>query len=142
MDDTLNNLEAQILRFLEAHQGRDFAISRKSLVEKINELSGSLSSLGSLGLNSINSRDSTNPSNPISERKIRATIKHLVESHGEWIGSCPKGYFMIQTDDELHSACKYYHGYAMSLLHVEAKLRKTSLATLLGQLSMEFSQSP
>ena len=123
MDDTLNNLEAQILRFLEAHQGRDFAISRKSLVEKIN---------GEYIFTPFE----------ISERKIRATIKHLVESHGEWIGSCPKGYFMIQTDDELHSACKYYHGYAMSLLHVEAKLRKTSLPALLGQLSMEFSQSP
>ena len=115
----LNNLEATILRFLEAHQGRDFAISRERLVEKINE--GYLFSRLAY-----------------SERKIRATIKHLVESHGEWIGSCARGYFMIQTDEELVTACKYYHGYAMSLLHVEAKLRKTSLAALLGQLSLEF----
>ena len=118
----LNNLEAQILRFLEAHQGRDFAISRKSLVEKIN---------GEYLFMPFE----------VSERKIRSTIKHLVESHGEWIGSCPKGYFMIQTDDELITACKYYHGYALSLLHVEAKLRKTSLPALLGQLSIEFGNS-
>ncbi len=45
---------------------------------------------------------------------------------------------MIQTDQELMDACKYYHGYALSLLHVEAKLRKVSLAKLLGQLSIEF----
>ena len=123
MDDTLNNLEATILRFLEAHQGREFSISRERLVEKIN---------GEYLFTPLG----------VSERKIRATIKHLVESHGQWIGSCSRGYFMIQTDEELLTACKYYHGYALSLLHVEAKLRKTSLATLLGQLSMEFSQSP
>lgn len=115
----LNNLEAQILRFLEAHQGRDFSISRERLVEKINE--------GCV------------PPDQINEREIRRVIKHLVESHGEWIGSCSRGYFMIQTDEELLTACKYYHGYAMSLLHVEAKLRKTSLPALLGQLSMEFN---
>ncbi len=114
----LNQLESLILRFLEAHQGRDFAISRKDLVKKIN------------GEHLFTALE-------ISERKIRATIKHLVEAHGEWIGSCPKGYFMIRTDQELLTACKYYHGYALSLLHVEAKLRKTSLATLLGQLSLE-----
>ena len=115
----LNPLEAIILRFLEAHQGKDFAISRERLVEKIN------------GDAPLIFR--------ASERKIRATIKHLIESHGAWIGSCPKGYFMIETDRELLDACKYYHGYALSLLHVEAKLRKMSLAALLGQLSIEFS---
>jgi hypothetical protein len=46
---------------------------------------------------------------------------------------------MIQTDQELLAACKYYHGYALSLLHVEAKLRKMSLAKLVGQLSLEFA---
>jgi hypothetical protein len=65
-------------------------------------------------------------------------VKHLVEQHATWIGSGAKGYFMIQTDQELLAACKYYHGYALSLLHVEAKLRKMSLAKLLGQLSIEF----
>jgi hypothetical protein len=115
----LNNLESTILRFLEAHQGKEFSISRERLVEKINE--------------------GCAPPDQINERKIRATIKHLVESHGEWIGSCPKGYFMIQTDEELINVCKYYHGYGLSLLHVEAKLKKTSLAALLGQLSLEFS---
>jgi len=123
MDDTLNNLEATILRFLEAHQGREFSIRCKDLVEKIN---------GEYRFTPFE----------ISGRKIRATIKHLIESRGEWIGSGSKGYFMIQTDEELLTVCKYYHGYAMSMLHVEAKLKKTSLPALLGQLSMEFSPSP
>ncbi len=118
--DTFNNLEATILRFLEAHQGRDFAISRARLVEKINE--------------------GCAPPDEVNERTIRQTIKHLVERHGEWIGSCCKGYFMIQTDQELLAACKYYHGYALSLLHVEAKLRKISMPALLGQLSLEIGK--
>ena len=62
---------------------------------------------------------------------------HLIESHGAWIGSCPKGYFMIETDEELLDVCKYYHGYGLSALHIEAKLRGMSLPALLGQLTLE-----
>jgi hypothetical protein len=124
----LNNLESHILRLLESHQGRDFACSRERLVQKIN---------GPCGVG-----ETATPQGKVNEREIRRVIKHLVESHGQWIGSCSRGYFMIQTDEELLTACKYYHGYALSLLQVEAKLRKTSLATLLGQLSMEFVTQP
>ena len=120
--DTLNSLETTILRILERHRGQENAVGRSTLVDQVNEGMEIRSKI--IG--------------PISERTVRSTIKHLVESHGAWIGSCPKGYFMIQTDQELLAACKYYHGYALSLLHVEAKLRKMSLAALLGQLSMEF----
>jgi hypothetical protein len=115
--DQLNNLEATILRILEGHQGRDNSVSRADLVERVNDHC---------------------PLFPVHEREIRRVVKHLVEQHATWIGSGAKGYFMIQTDQELLTACKYYHGYAMSLLHVEAKLRKMSLAALLGQLSIEF----
>lgn len=114
----LNNLEATILRILEGHQGKDNAVGRFDLIDRVNQ---------------------QQPLFPFNERLIRRTIKHLVESHGEWIGSCPRGYFMIRTDEELLAACKYYHGYALSLLHVEAKLRKTSLPALLGQLSLEIA---
>jgi hypothetical protein len=114
--EPLNILEATILRILEGHQGRKNTVSRKDLVDRVNLHW---------------------PLFPINERLIRRTIKHLVESHGYWIGSWAKGYFMIQTDSELLAACKYYHGYAMSLLHVEAKLRKMSLPALLGQLHLE-----
>ena len=120
--ENLNHLESLVLMFLEAHPGKDFAISRKTLVEKVNGDAPLIFQ--------------------VNEREVRMTIKHLVESHGQWIGSCTKGYFMIQTDEELLSTCKYYHGYALSLLHVEAKLRKTTLAALLGQLSIEFGKGP
>jgi len=132
----LTNLESTILRFLEAHQGKEFAISRRDLVEKINS-AAVLQCCGS----AVNGNTATqqHSNTLIHEREIRRVIKHLVESHGQWIGSCTKGYFMIQTDQELLGACKYYHGYALSLLHVEAKLRKMSLPALLGQLSLEFS---
>ena len=119
MTDTFNNLESTILRILEAHQGKDFAISRKELVDKIND---------------------PEPQFPTNEREIRETIKHLVTQHGQRIGSCSKGYFMIETDQELIEACKYYHGYALSLLYVEARLRNMNLAELLGQLSLELRQ--
>jgi hypothetical protein len=116
--DQLNPLEGTILRILEIHKGRENALPRRELVEFVNK-----------GC----------PLFPVNEREIRRVIKHLVEQHATWIGSGAKGYFMIQTDQELLAACKYYHGYALSLLHVEAKLRKMSLAALLGQISIEFA---
>ena len=115
--EQLNNLESTILRILEGHRGRENAVPRANLVDRVNQQC---------------------PLFPFNERSIRFAIKHLVESHGQWIGSCVGGYFMIQTDSELLAACKYYHGYALSLLHIEAKLRKMSLPALLGQLSIEF----
>ncbi len=116
MDTTLNNLEATILRILEGHKGRDNAVGRFDLVDQVNQHW---------------------PLFPIDERRIRSTIKHLVESHLKWIGSCPKGYFVVQTEKELLDVCKYYRGYGLSALHIEAKLRNMSLPELLGQLKFE-----
>lgn len=117
--EQLNNLETTILSILSGHKGRESAVSRSQLLQRV---------------------DDHCPLFPVADREVRKIIKHLVESHGYWIGSCGKGYFMIETDEELLAACKYYHGYAMSLLHVEAKLRKMSLPALLGQLSLELKQ--
>ena len=112
-------LEATIMAILEGHKGQENSVSRKDLVDRVNQHW---------------------PLFPVCERTIRLTIKHLVESHGQWIGSSPKGYFMVQTDQELMGVCKYYRGYGLSALHIEAKLRKISLPALLGQLSIEFEQ--
>ena len=124
----LNNLEAQILRFLEAHQGRDFSISRERLVEKIN---GALWSTGPQlhGVTPLG----------VSERKIRATIKHLTTQHGVAIGSGPKGYFIAETAEEIEEVCKYYDGYGLSSLFVSSRLRKIEMRDYLGQLSMRFA---
>ena len=116
----LTNLEAQILRFLEAHQGREFSISRERLVEKIN---------GEYLFTPLG----------VSERKIRATIKHLTTQHGVAIGSGPKGYFMAETAEEIEAVCKYYDGYGLSSLFVSSRLRKIEMREYLGQLSMRFA---
>jgi hypothetical protein len=145
--DNLNSLEATILRILEGHQGRDNSVSRRDLVERVNDHCSSCADRRRQGYGDqeasedmplFPARRSLGIGGPVHEREIRRVIKHLVEQHATWIGSGAKGYFLIQTDQELLAACKYYHGYAMSLLHVEAKLRKMSLPALLGQLSIEF----
>jgi hypothetical protein len=112
----LTNLEATIMGILEGHKGQENSVPKKNLVDRVNQHW---------------------PLYPLNERTIRQTIKHLVEFHGHWIGSSPKGYFMVQTDQELMGVCKYYRGYGLSALHIEAKLRKISLPALLGQLSLE-----
>jgi hypothetical protein len=117
MMNTLNNLEATILRILEAHQGKEFACSRERLVEKIN---------------------GDCPLFPYSERKIRSTIKHLTTQHGYAIGSGYKGYFMAITAEEIEEVCKYYDGYGLSSLFVSSKLRKIEMKDYLGQLSLRF----
>jgi hypothetical protein len=115
--ENLTPLEATIIRILEGHKGLENSVSKKDLVDRVNQHW---------------------PLFPVNERTIRLIIKHLIEFHGQWIGSSPKGYFMVQNDQELLGVCKYYRGYALSALHIEAKLRKISLPALLGQLSMEF----
>ena len=116
--EQLNNLESTILRFLEAHQGKDFSISRERLVDKIN------------GDCPLILR--------VSERKIRQTIKHLTTQHGIAIGSGPKGYFIAETPQEIEEVCEYYDGYGLSSLFVSSKLRKIEMRDYLGQLSMRF----
>jgi hypothetical protein len=112
---TLTPLEGTILRILEIHKGRENALPRKELVEFVNQ-----------GL----------PLFPVAERTIRATIKHLQSQHGERIGSCAKGYFMAQTSEELERVCSYYDSYALSSLHVSARLRRMALPELLGQMKL------
>ncbi len=118
MTENLTPLEATILRILDGHKGQENSVPGRDLVDRVNQHW---------------------PLFPVNERKIRLTIKHLVEAHGQWIGSSPKGYFMVQTDQELMGVCKYYRGYGLSALHIEAKLRKISLPALLGQLSLEIA---
>lgn len=114
--ENLNSLEAIILGILKGHKGQENSVPKRDLVDRVNQHW---------------------PLFPVNERTIRQTIKHLVEAHGQWIGSFPKGYFMVQSDQELMAVCKYYRAYGLSALHIEAKLRKISLPTLLGQLTLE-----
>lgn len=114
--DQLTNLESTILRILEAHQGQNFSISRKDFVEEVN---------------------SNCPLFPNHDRQIRQTIKHLITQHGIPIGSCKKGYFLVETSKELEKVCKYFRNYALSQLFVESRLRKMHIKELLGQMALE-----
>jgi hypothetical protein len=127
--ENLTNLEITILRTLEEHQGKEFSISRKELVEKINGVTPP-------NLPLIKGRNEGG----ISERQIRATIKHLTTQHGFAIGSGHKGYFMAITAEEIEGVCKYYDGYGLSSLFVSSKLRKIEMRDYLGQLSIKFGR--
>jgi len=128
--DTLTNLESTILRFLEAHQGKEFAISRARLVEQLNT---------ECGMRNAELDPNSGIRNPKwHERKIRETIKHLTTQHGFAIGSCHNGYFMAITAEEIEGVCKYYDGYGLSSLFVSSRLRKIEMREYLGQLSLKF----
>ncbi len=118
MEETLNTLEATILRILEGHLGADNPVSRAELVDRVNQ---------------------HYPLSPIHDRQIRLTIKHLICQHGAAIGSCHWGYFMAATPQEIEGVCKYYDSYGLSSLYVAAKLRKIEMAEYLGQLSIKFT---
>jgi len=113
--EQLNPVEAKIMGIIEGHRGKENAISRKDLVDRVNEHW---------------------PLAPINERKIRERIKHMTTQHGFAIGSCRLGYFVVETAEELEEICKYYDSYGLSSLFVAAKLRKKHLAEYLGQLSI------
>ena len=119
MESSLTELESTILQIIEPRQGRENAISRASLVEAVNL---------------------DRPLFPVHERRIREVIKHLQSQHAVRIGSCHFGYYMVQTAEELEEVCKYYDGYALSSLHVSARLRKIALPELLGQLWLKLEE--
>jgi hypothetical protein len=113
----LTNLEIQILRILEDHQGKLNRIGRFVMLETINAAC---------------------PLFPVLEREMRRTIKHLREQHGERIGSDGRGYYKAMTADEVKAISRYHRKRALSELVSAAKIEKSSLAELLGQLSIEF----
>lgn len=116
--DTLNNLEQVILGILGSHEGKGFAISGKDLVEKVNTYDPQVLR--------------------VSEREIRATMKHLTTQHGYAIGSNHSGYFMAVSSQEIDEVAKYYEGYGLSSFFVASKLKKIEMREYLGQLSMKF----
>jgi len=118
--ENLNPLEATILAIIEGHKGKENAVPRRDLVDRVNLHW---------------------PLNPVDERQIRQRMKHLTTQHGIAIGSCHGGYFIVETEEELREVCKYYDHYGLSSLHVAARLRKKHLAEYLGQLAMEFDKA-
>jgi hypothetical protein len=114
-DQPLTELEGAILAVLNEHKGHDNAIHRADLVRQV--------------ANSC-------PDSPDKDRMIRKALEHLTERHYEWIGSGPFGYFMIDTEDDRKRVSDYYKSYGLSLLHRAARVERSSMLTLLGQLTL------
>ncbi len=112
----LNNLEIQILKVLENHEGKPNRIARFAMLDQIN---------------------AECPLFPTDEREMRRVIKHLREQHGERIGSCGRGYYKAVTADEVKAISGYHRKRALSELYSAAKIERSSLPELLGQLSLE-----
>lgn len=76
----------------------------------------------------------------IHERTIRDIIKHLIEAHGEPIGSTsgePHGYYLIGTPDEQAHAEHELRHRIIELARRLACLRRNQPDEVLGQLLLE-----
>lgn len=78
----------------------------------------------------------------IHERTVREIIKHLIEAHGEPIGSTsgdPHGYYMICTADEQQQAEAELQHRIIELARRLASLRKNTPSAVLGQITLELN---
>ena len=69
-------------------------------------------------------------------RQVRSLITRL-RLDGVAVCATPeRGYFIAASGEELESTCQFLRGRAMHSLVLEARLRKTTLADLIGQLRL------
>ena len=116
----LNNLEIQILKVLENHQGKPNRIARFVMLDQINAES---------------------PLFPVDEREMRRVIKHLTTQHGYAIGSKGGkngGYYMCATPQEIEEVAEYYDGIGLCSFFTSSRLKKIEMKDYLGQLSLRF----
>lgn len=74
----------------------------------------------------------------IPDRRVRALVKELVEEKGQFIASCPSGFFVPETPEEVTEVYRQYMSWGLSLLSRAARIRKNPrLQTLIGQLEFE-----
>lgn len=106
---------AQVLAALIDHQGRARGIHIGQLVTQIT--------------NCLLASDGQ-------ERAVRKLVNDL-RLEGHPICAHPAcGYFMAVTADELDETCQFLRSRAMSSLKAESRLRRISMAELLGQFSL------
>lgn len=105
-----DNLEERITTIIALHhKGRDNAVSAKKLATKAG----------------------------VSERKVRAIIAHLVDSHGQLIGSHPsRGFFMIVDREDMDLAERQLKSRALKILKRWSRLTKQPVPALARQLEM------
>lgn len=70
------------------------------------------------------------------KRQVRHLVTALRMDGRAVCGHPSAGYFMAETDEELEQTLRYLRDRAMTSLALESRLRKTSLADLLGQLRL------
>ncbi|WP_447978111.1 hypothetical protein [Candidatus Nitrospira bockiana] len=80
----------------------------------------------------------------IAPRIVQRIVKHLIEHHHCPIGSAtgePHGYYVIRTTDEQTRAERQLEHRIIKTAQRLAALRKNTPADVLGQLTMELTQS-
>jgi predicted DNA-binding transcriptional regulator YafY len=72
------------------------------------------------------------------EREIRRAVTELREAGVPVCGHPKTGYYQPANPAELEEGCRFLRQRALTSLHLEAKLRGTNMAELLGQLRLQF----
>ena len=73
-------------------------------------------------------------------RHVRRIIRELVINHYLNIGSCPSGFFMVSTEEEMDNCYRSLRSLGLKILQRASRIKKVSLHKFLGQLSMEIEQ--
>lgn len=110
--DDLTDDERTVLGVLRAHRGRAAAIHKESLAAQAG----------------------------LSVRHSRQVIAHLIERHGQPIGSAsrfPAGYFVVETAEEAAQAAQELRSRIVRLAMRLARLQRNTPADCLAQLRLE-----
>lgn len=74
----------------------------------------------------------------VPDRRARAIVKELVEEKGQFLASCPTGFFVPETPDEVREVYRQYVSWGLSLLTRASRIRNSPrLQSMLGQLELE-----
>jgi predicted DNA-binding transcriptional regulator YafY len=75
-------------------------------------------------------------------REIRDAVTELRRAGVPVCGHPKAGYFIAATKAELDETCGFLHGRAMTSLEIEAALKRTHVAELLGQMKLGLDLTP
>ena len=106
------SLEWLVANLIRLHQGRAEAISMSALAREAG----------------------------LGTRQLQRIIKHLIEDHGEPIGSAtgqPTGYYLITDEPEVRAAVAQLEHRLGSLARRIARLRRIAPEEVFGQMRME-----
>jgi len=117
--------EARLLELLSAHKGRENAIRGSKLARELRHSMGGMLQ-----------HQQTNGS---WQRKLRKLVNNLIFEFGiPIIGDHSRGYYMVESIDELDAVTNTLQKHALHELWKVSRLKKIAPAELLGQLTFEF----